>query len=63
METKNDYQILGIMSGTSLDGVDLALCKFSKNKKWEYEILANSFINPRTRYAKKDGYTISSKSR
>ena len=26
------------MSGTSLDGVDLALCSFSKDKKWEYEI-------------------------
>ena len=39
MKTKNDYRILGIMSGTSLDGVDLALCSFSKNKKWEYEIL------------------------
>ena len=26
------------MSGTSLDGVDLALCSFSKDKKWKYEI-------------------------
>ena len=44
MKTKNNYQILGIMSGTSLDGVDLALCKFSKNKKWEYEILKTKTI-------------------
>ena len=38
MKTKNNYQILGIMSGTSLDGVDLALCSFSKSEKWKYEI-------------------------
>lgn len=33
------YTVLGVMSGTSLDGVDLAYVKFSKNKEWQYEIL------------------------
>ena len=33
------YNIIGIMSGTSLDGLDFAYCKFSfKQGKWKYQI-------------------------
>lgn len=33
------YSALGMMSGTSLDGLDLAICKFRQlNEKWHYEI-------------------------
>jgi anhydro-N-acetylmuramic acid kinase len=33
------YRVLGIMSGTSLDGVDLAFCDFSLHKEqWQYRI-------------------------
>ncbi len=33
------YKVLGMMSGTSLDGLDLAYCHFWKvNNKWDFEI-------------------------
>lgn len=35
-----EYNVIGLMSGTSLDGVDLAFCRFIvDNNKWNYEIV------------------------
>lgn len=39
------YTIIGAMSGTSLDGLDLACCHFKLNHgKWEYSVLASETI-------------------
>ena len=36
---KHNYNVIGVMSGTSLDGVDLAHINFEiKNGKWFYKI-------------------------
>ena len=39
MKTRNKYEVIGLMSGTSLDGLDLVYCKIRREKKaWNFEI-------------------------
>jgi anhydro-N-acetylmuramic acid kinase len=42
---KNNYNVIGAMSGTSLDGIDLSHIKFHLNgSKWNFEILESETI-------------------
>lgn len=35
----NTYNVIGVMSGTSLDGIDLAWVHFTKQESWKFEIV------------------------
>jgi len=48
------YNVLGLMSGTSCDGLDMALCRFTlKEGEWTYEILKTKVVEYSVQMRKK----------
>ncbi|HDP75675.1 MAG TPA: anhydro-N-acetylmuramic acid kinase [Bacteroidales bacterium] len=45
LNKSSSYRMIGLMSGTSLDGLDICYCSFQNtNSKWQYSILAAETI-------------------
>ena len=42
---KENYNVIGVMSGTSLDGVDLAYIKFNHSENWAFEIFQSETVS------------------
>ena len=42
---KKEYKVIGVMSGTSLDGIDLAYIHFKKTTFWQFNILKAQTIS------------------
>ncbi|WP_066224328.1 anhydro-N-acetylmuramic acid kinase [Formosa haliotis] len=41
---KNNFKVIGVMSGTSLDGIDLIYASFNKSTHWEYAIIYSETV-------------------
>jgi anhydro-N-acetylmuramic acid kinase len=38
MNKIDNYSVIGVMSGTSLDGLDIIKCTFQKGNDWSFKI-------------------------
>ena len=53
MDSKQKYKVIGVMSGTSLDGVDLAYCTFSYKNGWQFIVQFSETVEYSGNWAKK----------
>jgi anhydro-N-acetylmuramic acid kinase len=49
----SNYRMIGLMSGTSGDGLDIAYCEFNKNEAWHFQIKAAETVAFPTKLHKK----------
>lgn len=45
MSDSTEYRAIGLMSGTSLDGLDVAYCTFKRDDRWHFELGATTTIS------------------
>ncbi|MGM0392491.1 MAG: anhydro-N-acetylmuramic acid kinase [Bacteroidota bacterium] len=50
---KNEFKVLGVMSGTSLDGIDLAYVHFNKQQDWEFQVITAETLPYTSEWKKK----------
>jgi anhydro-N-acetylmuramic acid kinase len=42
---KDNYEVIGLMSGTSLDGLDIAYCSFTNESgQWQFKLIQSEFV-------------------
>src|SRR5688572_1733380 len=54
MDSRNNFKAIGLMSGTSLDGLDIAYAHFSKNKgRWSFSLKKSTTVRYSSAWVKK----------